>query len=123
MSLPFIESLLSAPQPLVMEVKRRDAFGFDLISGHTPAEIVTAYEKAGAPCISVVTGRWFGGTRELLRDVARLTELPCFRRTSSPARTSWRPRGSSVRRPSCSPPDCSPRPPCAGSPSRRSARA
>ncbi|MEW1893003.1 MULTISPECIES: indole-3-glycerol-phosphate synthase [unclassified Streptomyces] len=80
MSLPFIESLLSAPQPLVMEVKRRDAFGFDLISGHTPAEIVTAYEKAGAPCISVVTGRWFGGTRELLRDVARLTELPLLQK-------------------------------------------
>ncbi|WP_406134619.1 indole-3-glycerol-phosphate synthase [Streptomyces sp. NBC_01089] len=80
MSHPFIESLLTAERPLVMEVKRRDAHGFDLIAGHTPAEIVTAYEKAGAPCISVVTGRWFGGTHELLRDVARLTELPLLQK-------------------------------------------
>lgn len=80
MSLPFIESLLSAERPLVMEVKQRDAYGFDLIAGHTPVEIVAAYEAAGAPCISVVTGRWFGGTRELLRDVARLTELPLLQK-------------------------------------------
>ncbi|MHB9757702.1 beta/alpha barrel domain-containing protein [Streptomyces sp. BYX5S] len=80
MSQPFIESLLSAERPLVMEIKRRDAHGFDLIAGHTPAETVIAYENAGAPCISVVTGRWFGGTRELLRDVARLTKLPLLQK-------------------------------------------
>lgn len=76
----FIESLLAAEHPVVMEVKRRDAHGFDLIAGHTPAQIVAAYEAAGAPCISVVTGRWFGGTRELLRDVARMTDLPLLQK-------------------------------------------
>ncbi|MER5889413.1 indole-3-glycerol-phosphate synthase [Streptomyces sp. NPDC001941] len=80
MSSRFIEALLGAERPLVMEVKRRDAHGMDLISGRTPADIVTSYEAAGAPCISVVTGRWFGGTPELLRDVARLTQLPLLRK-------------------------------------------
>ncbi|GGT58271.1 indole-3-glycerol-phosphate synthase [Streptomyces kurssanovii] len=76
----FIEALLGAERPLVMEVKRRDAHGIDLMSGRTPADIVAGYEAAGAPCISVVTGRWFGGTPDLLRDVARLTELPLLQK-------------------------------------------
>jgi indole-3-glycerol phosphate synthase len=80
MSSRFIESLLAAERPVVMEVKRRDAHGFDLIAGRTPAETVAAYENAGAPCISVVTGRWFGGTHDLLRDVARTTELPLLQK-------------------------------------------
>ncbi|MFB7849042.1 indole-3-glycerol-phosphate synthase [Streptomyces sp. NPDC056053] len=76
----FVEALLTAERPLIMEVKRRDAHGIDLIAGRTPADIVAAYEAAGAPCISVVTGRWFAGTTELLRDVARLTELPLLQK-------------------------------------------
>ncbi|PRH79212.1 indole-3-glycerol phosphate synthase [Streptomyces solincola] len=80
MTTPFIEALLAAERPLVMEVKRRDADGLDLIAGRTPADIVAAYEEMGAPCISVVTGRWFGGTPELLRDVARITRLPVLQK-------------------------------------------
>ncbi|WP_327358840.1 indole-3-glycerol-phosphate synthase [Streptomyces sp. NBC_01304] len=76
----FIEALLRAERPLVMEVKRQDADGIDLIAGRTPADIVAGYEAAGAPCISVVTGRWFGGTPELLRDVARMTSLPLLQK-------------------------------------------
>ncbi|MFE7839543.1 indole-3-glycerol-phosphate synthase [Streptomyces sp. NPDC057474] len=80
MNARFTEALLTAERPLIMEVKRRDAHGIDLIAGRTPADIVAAYEAAGAPCISVVTGRWFGGTPQLLADVARLTELPLLQK-------------------------------------------
>ncbi|MFE4370771.1 indole-3-glycerol-phosphate synthase [Streptomyces sp. NPDC056835] len=76
----FLEALLAADRPLVMEVKRRDAHGYDLLGGRTPAAIVESYEAAGAPCISVVTGRWFGGTTDLLRDVAALTDLPLLQK-------------------------------------------
>ncbi|MFD9725782.1 indole-3-glycerol-phosphate synthase [Streptomyces sp. NPDC059072] len=77
---PFLEALQASPTPVVMEVKRRDAHGYDLVGGRTPAAIVGAYELAGAPCISVVTGRWFGGSPALLRDVAALTDLPLLQK-------------------------------------------
>ncbi|MFJ9210580.1 indole-3-glycerol phosphate synthase [Streptomyces sp. L-9-10] len=80
MTARFLEALLTADRPLVMEVKRRDAHGYDLLGGRTPAAIVESYEGAGAPCISVVTGRWFGGTTDLLRDVAALTDLPLLQK-------------------------------------------
>ncbi|MEV8390068.1 MULTISPECIES: indole-3-glycerol-phosphate synthase [unclassified Streptomyces] len=76
----FLAALLAADRPLVMEIKRRDAHGHDLLGGRTPAAIVASYEAAGAPCISVVTGRWFGGTTDLLRDVAALTDLPLLQK-------------------------------------------
>lgn len=77
---PFLEALLASPTPVVMEVKRRDAHGYDMLGGRTPAAIVEAYETAGAPCVSVVTGRWFGGSPALLRDVAALTGLPILQK-------------------------------------------
>ncbi|MFE4535577.1 indole-3-glycerol-phosphate synthase [Streptomyces scopuliridis] len=80
MTARFLEALLAADRPLVMEIKRRDAHGYDLLGGRTPAAIVESYEAAGAPCISVVTGRWFGGTTGLLRDVAALTDLPLLQK-------------------------------------------
>ncbi|MFD7089865.1 indole-3-glycerol-phosphate synthase [Streptomyces sp. NPDC059896] len=80
MTARFLEALLTAGRPLVMEIKRRDAHGYDLLGGRTPAAIVESYEGAGAPCISVVTGRWFGGTTDLLRDVAALTDLPLLQK-------------------------------------------
>ncbi|MFE0702175.1 indole-3-glycerol-phosphate synthase [Streptomyces sp. NPDC058872] len=76
----FLDALLASPTPVVMEVKRRDAHGYDLLGGRTPAAIVAAYESAGAPCISVVTGRWFGGSPALLRDVASMTDLPLLQK-------------------------------------------
>ncbi|MCZ9341286.1 indole-3-glycerol-phosphate synthase, partial [Streptomyces sp. TRM76130] len=38
------------------------------------------FEAAGAPCLSVVTGHWFGGTEDLLREVASRTSLPLLRK-------------------------------------------
>ncbi|MFE5515558.1 MULTISPECIES: indole-3-glycerol-phosphate synthase [unclassified Streptomyces] len=76
----FTDALAGARRPLVMEVKRRDADGADLLGGRPVAEVVAAYEAAGAPCVSVVTGRWFGGDEELLSEVASLTALPLLRK-------------------------------------------
>ncbi|CRK62143.1 Indole-3-glycerol phosphate synthase [Alloactinosynnema sp. L-07] len=76
----FIEALLEARRPLIMEVKRRDPHGNDLMGGRTVAEVVAHYETAGAACVSVVTGRWFGGTPELLREVVDRTGKPVLQK-------------------------------------------
>lgn len=76
----FVKALTSAAHPVIMEVKRRDADGTDLMGARTVAEVVAGYEQAGAPCVSVVTGRWFGGSEQLLGEVAQRTELPLLRK-------------------------------------------
>ena len=58
---PFVDALLAARLPLIMEVKRRTGEGEELMGERTIPELVAEYTAAGAPCISVVTGRWFGG--------------------------------------------------------------
>jgi indole-3-glycerol phosphate synthase len=63
-----------------MEFKKRDGHGEDLFRQRSLSEIVSEYHRAGAPCLSVVTGRWFGGTHEMLRDVAQLTHLPIVKK-------------------------------------------
>jgi indole-3-glycerol phosphate synthase len=76
----FVDSLLGADRPLIMELKRRDPHGADLFGGRSVAEIVAEYEAAGAPCISVVTGKWFGGADSMLREVATLTDRPVLQK-------------------------------------------
>jgi indole-3-glycerol phosphate synthase len=76
----FIDALLGSPLPVIMEVKRRDANGVELMGERTVAEIVAEYAAAGAPCISVVTGRWFGGDDQMLRDAAEVTDLPILKK-------------------------------------------
>src|SRR5690606_27991015 len=76
----FIESLLAADRPLIMEIKRSDAHGGDLLAGRSIDEAVARYEAAGAPCISVVTGRWFGGDPSMLPQVAALTDRPLLQK-------------------------------------------
>jgi indole-3-glycerol phosphate synthase len=77
---PFIDALLGARVPVIMELKPRAADGEDLFQGRSPGELVAGYEAAGAPCLSVVTGRWFGGTTELLREVTASTDLPVLQK-------------------------------------------
>jgi indole-3-glycerol phosphate synthase len=76
----FIEALLRADRPLIMEVKQRDADGNDLLGGRSIADVVAGFEAAGAPCVSVVTGRWFGGTETMLREVAESTDRPVLQK-------------------------------------------
>jgi indole-3-glycerol phosphate synthase len=76
----FVDALLSSPTPVIMELKRRGPGGEDLFAGRTAREIVAGYERLGAPCMSVVTGRWFGGDDDLLRQVAALTDRPLLKK-------------------------------------------
>jgi len=76
----FVDALHFADVPVIMELKRRSAEGEDLFGGRSAAEIVALYEALGAPCLSVVTGSWFGGDDDLLREVASLTNLPLLKK-------------------------------------------
>lgn len=76
----FSDALLRSPLPLVMELKRRGADGEDLFRERPVEAIVADYERLGAPCISVVTGRWFGGDDALLREVALHTDRPILKK-------------------------------------------
>ncbi|MGW7413019.1 indole-3-glycerol-phosphate synthase [Streptomyces sp. NPDC054863] len=80
MTAAFVEALLGARRPVIMELKRQDAAGRDLFDGRSVADLVAAYEDVGAPCLSVVTGHWFGGTGALLQEVVRCTELPVLQK-------------------------------------------
>jgi indole-3-glycerol phosphate synthase len=63
-----------------MEVKRKTAEGVELMGERSIPELVSEYMAAGAPCISVVTGRWFGGEDEMLKEVAGLTDVPLLKK-------------------------------------------
>lgn len=76
----FAEALLGSARPVVMEIKMRSGAGRALVAGRDPTGIAAAYEQAGAPCLSVVTGRWFGGTPALLAEIADRTTLPVLRK-------------------------------------------
>jgi indole-3-glycerol phosphate synthase len=76
----FITALRSARRPLIMEIKRRDAHGRELMAERSIASVVKSYAEAGAPCLSVVTGQWFGGTPQMLGEVARLSGLPLLQK-------------------------------------------
>jgi indole-3-glycerol phosphate synthase len=80
MTRSFTDALLGAATPVIMEIKLRNAQGTSLAGDRSPAGIVADYEAAGAPCLSVVTGRWFGGSRDLLREVTGLTDLPVLQK-------------------------------------------
>ncbi|GAA1964911.1 hypothetical protein [Amycolatopsis minnesotensis] len=76
----FIEALTAAPVPVIAEVKARDSGGRDLLGGRGPADVARAYHEAGAPCLSVVTGSWFGGTVEMLRAVREVSRVPLLQK-------------------------------------------
>lgn len=76
----FADALRDAPTPVIMEVKRRGADGEDLLGDRSVREVVASYERLGAPCLSVVTGRWFGGDDDLLREVAEASGLPLLKK-------------------------------------------
>ena len=76
----FIDALLGARLPVIMEVKRQDGDGNPLMGERSVEDVVRDYVAAGASCISVVTGRWFGGDDEMLREAAGLTDLPILKK-------------------------------------------
>jgi indole-3-glycerol phosphate synthase len=76
----FIDALLSSDLPIITEVKRHDGNGVPLMGDRSVSDIVSQYLEVGAPCISVVTGRWFGGEDSMLREVVELTDLPLLKK-------------------------------------------
>jgi indole-3-glycerol phosphate synthase len=76
----FTDALRAASPPVIMEIKRRGAGGEDLLGGRRVLEIVDEYHRLGAPCLSVVTGSWFGGDDQLLREVAAHTDRPILKK-------------------------------------------
>jgi indole-3-glycerol phosphate synthase len=76
----FADALRGASPPAIMEIKRRSADGEDLLAGRPVHEVVDTYHRLGAPCLSVVTGPWFGGNDGLLREVAALTDRPILKK-------------------------------------------
>ena len=76
----FVDALTAAGTPVIAEIKLRSAVGDDLLGDRSVAEVVQAYHEAGAVCMSVVTGRWFGGNVDLLREIAALTDVPLLQK-------------------------------------------
>jgi len=66
--------------PIIAEIKPSSPAAGQLLCDRTLADIVNAYTTGGAACISVVTGRWFGGNLAMLAQIAQLTDLPLLRK-------------------------------------------
>ena len=66
--------------PVIAEIKPSSPTEGNLLGDRDPGSLVKAYAKGGAACISVVTGRWFGGNIHLLESVAQHTSLPILRK-------------------------------------------
>lgn len=63
--------------PVIPDIKTRSPGEGDLLQGRDPVEIAKALERAGAPALSVVTEpEYFGGTPNLLQQVARAVSIP-----------------------------------------------
>jgi indole-3-glycerol phosphate synthase len=82
--LPFLDQLLLWREcdkvPVIAEIKVRSAKDGPLLDRHSVENIVAQYVAGGAACLSVVTGRWFGGDPSLLEQVRSLTDLPVLRK-------------------------------------------
>jgi indole-3-glycerol phosphate synthase len=81
----FSEALLSARisgwNPLISEIKCISPKEGDLLRGRNPVDLARAMHSAGATCISVVTEpNHFGGSLQLLRDIAVNVSLPVLRK-------------------------------------------
>ncbi|GAA3057812.1 hypothetical protein [Actinokineospora globicatena] len=76
----FIQAVLGASIPVIPEVKVRAADGVSLVGERSPVAIAAAYKEAGAGCLSVVTGRWFGGDLRLLADITARCDLPVLQK-------------------------------------------
>jgi indole-3-glycerol phosphate synthase len=73
----FIEALTSVPVGLIAEVKRQSPSAGPIRIPFEPAEIVKAYEAAGAQAVSCLMDRkYFGGGEEQWCEVRAATHLP-----------------------------------------------
>jgi indole-3-glycerol phosphate synthase len=66
--------------PIIAEIKPCSPSAGELLGKRSIEDIAAAYEAGGAACISVITGRWFGGDINMLSLVAESSTLPLLRK-------------------------------------------
>lgn len=103
MTARFLESLRGSrtrgAMPLIAEIKARSPGAGELLGQRTVEEVARRYEAAGAACLSVVTGRWYGGEVGMLVRAARVVSLPILRKdfiVSRPAVSASKDLGASA---------------------------
>lgn len=80
----FITNLLQCrvkgKMPVIAEIKVYTPKNGDLLRDRAVEAIAKCYQGSGMACLSVVTGRWFRGSLDLLERVASTTSLPILRK-------------------------------------------
>jgi indole-3-glycerol phosphate synthase/phosphoribosylanthranilate isomerase len=74
--LRFAEALRRPGLSAIAEVKRRSPSAGDLRPDADPAQLASAFERAGAAAVSILVDERFGGTVDDLRAARTTTELP-----------------------------------------------
>jgi len=78
---PFTEALVHPGISLIAEHKRRSPSAGAIRDGASVTEIVSAYERAGAAALSILTEReHFGGSLDDLREARAASRLPILRK-------------------------------------------
>ncbi|MGH8549260.1 MAG: hypothetical protein ACRERU_11810 [Methylococcales bacterium] len=74
------ESRHDGSVPVIAEIKVFTPKNGDLMRGRSVESIAEQYERSGMACLSVVTGRWFQGTPQLLLRASQTSRLPILRK-------------------------------------------
>lgn len=80
MSGRFLAALAASPTPVIAEIKPASPKAGPLLAGRAVPDIARAYAAAGAPCLSVTTGRWHGGSVRMIREMVEAAGSPVLRK-------------------------------------------
>lgn len=80
----FFNNLVHAAQqgraPIIAEIKPFTPSSGDLLRGRDIVRIAEEYIAGGAACLSVVTGKWYGGNTAMLERLAASVDYPLLRK-------------------------------------------